>query len=63
MKKTKKKWALLPVEPQYHQLIKIEAAKRNMRISDLIAEYIMICIDNNMICVDKNEYGKRDDTN
>ena len=41
MKKINKKWALLPVEPQYHRLIKIEAAKRNMRISDLIAEYIM----------------------
>lgn len=41
MRKKEKKFTMVAIRPKYQQLLRIEAAKRDMKISDLLAEYIM----------------------
>lgn len=65
MKKKEKQFTMVAIRPKYQRLLRIEAAKRDMKISELLAEYIMM--NNNIenahcpACGFKNKFIKTKD--
>ena len=41
MNKKEKNFTMVAIRPKYQRLLRIEAAKRDMKMSELLAEYIM----------------------